>query len=111
MLELQRKYSYSVGDQADLVFGENLESNPKAVVTWTTPQGESFKNSNGRYTVNSGPENVQLSISALSAKDNGTWTATVEVLSTETFKNCSDQNSSLRKMEIEVQLIIVGKYS
>ena len=113
MSEVQTKYSFSKGEQADLVIGENLESNPKSVVTWTSPQGITFKESNGRYIVSGGPEKVQLSISNVSERDNGTWTVTVEVLSTETFKNCSDQNSSSRKKEFLflIQLIIVGKSS
>ena len=108
-MEVQTKYSFSKGDQADLIFGENLESNPEAVVTWTTPQGVTLRNSNGRYTMSSGPEKVKLSISDVSEKDNGTWTATVEVLSTETFENCSGQESLSKKKEFHIQLIIVGK--
>ena len=111
MSEVQTKYSFSKGEQADLVIGKNLKSNPKAVVTWTTPQSVTLKNSNGRYTMSSGPEKVQLSISDVNESDNGTWTVTVEVLSTETFKNCSGQNSSSRKKEFLIQLIIVGKSS
>ena len=110
---LQTKYLFSGGDQlsaAELVIGENLESNPEAVVTWTTPQGETFKESNGRYTMSSGPEKVQLSISGVSERDNGTWTVAVEVLSTETFKYCLDQKSSSRKKEYHIQVIVVGKY-
>ena len=113
MLEVETKYLFSGGDQADLVIGENLKSNPEAVVTWTTPQGETFKESNGRYhnTMSSGPDKVQLSISDVSERDNGTWTVTVEVLSTGTFKNCSDQNSSSRKKKFHIQVIVVGKCS
>ena len=113
MSEVETKYLFSGGDQADLVIGENLESNPEAVVTWTTPQGETFKESNGRYIMSSGPEKVQLStrISDVSERDNGTWTVTVEVLSTETFQNCSNQNSSSRRKEFCIQVIVVGKYS
>ena len=110
--EVRTKYSFSKGDHVDLVFGESLGSNPKAVVTWTTPQGVTFNKSNERYKVNSRPEKVQLSISDVSESDNGTWTVTLEVLSTETFKNCSDQNSSSRKKEFLIlQLIVVGKSS
>ena len=111
MSEVETKYLFSGGDKADLVIGENLESNREAVVTWTTPRGVTFKNSNGQYTINSGPEKVQLSISNVSERDNGTWTVTVEVLSTGTFKNCSDQNSSSRKKEYRIQVIVVGKCS
>ena len=110
-LELQTKYSFSKSEQADLIIGKNLESNPEAVVTWTTPQGVTLKNSNGRYTMSSGPEKVQLSISDVSERDNGTWTVTAEVLSTETFQNCSDQNSSSKRKEFHIQLIVVGKCS
>ena len=111
MSEVETKYLFSGGDQADLVIGENLKSNPEAVVTWTTPQAVTLKNSNGRYTMSSGPEKVQLSISGVSEKDNGTWRVTVEVLSTETFKNCSDQNSSSRRKEFHIQVIVLGKSS
>ena len=111
MSEVETKYLFSGGDKAELVIGENLESNPEAVVTWTTPQGVTFKESNGRYTISSGPEKVQLSISGVSERDNGTWTVTVEVLSTEIFKNCSNQNSLSKKMEFFMQLIVVGKSS
>ena len=111
MSEVGKKYLFSGGDQADLVFGENLESNPEAVATWITPQGVTLKNSNGRYIMSNGPDKVQLSISGVSERDNGTWTVTVEVLSTETFKNCSDQNSSSRKKEYHVKVIVVGKCS
>ena len=111
MSEVRTKYSFSKGEQADLIIGENLKSNPKAIVTWTSPRGVTFKESNGWYTMSNGPEKVQLSISEVSERDNGTWTVTVEVLSTEAFKNCSDQNSSSRKKEILIQLIVVGKSS
>ena len=111
MSQLQTKYSSFKGDETDLVIGENLKSNPEAVVTWTTPQGVTFKYSNGRYTMSSEPEKVQLSISGVNEKDNGTWTVTVDVLSTETFKNCSGQSNSSRKKELLIQLIVVGKSS
>ena len=109
--EVRTKYSFSKGEQVELIIGKNLESNPEAVVTWTTPQGETLKHSNGHYIVSSGPDEVQLSIFGVSERDNGTWTVTVEVLSTETFKNCSDQNSSSRKKVFLIQLIVVGKSS
>ena len=109
MSEVTTNYSFFKGERGDVVLGENDKSNPEAVVTWTTPQNVTMKNSTGRYTINSGPDKVQLSIFNVSERDNGTWTVTVEVMSTETFKNCSDQNSLSRKKDFLIQVIVVGK--
>ena len=92
-----------------LVCGYNLESNPQAVITWTNPQGRSITNSD-RYSMNNGPEVVQLSIANVSKNDHGTWSCTMEVSSSEAHDCHPDQERPSRRKDYEVLLIVVSKF-
>lgn len=66
------------GDPVSLVCGYNLHSNPSATITWTNPQGKSVT-SGDTYTLDNGPEVVQLNITNTSRSDCGKWACTVKV--------------------------------
>ena len=65
------------GEAVSLVCGYNLDSYPEASVTWTDPSGRKMLQNNDRYTLDSGPEVVQLNISEASQSDSGVWTCSV----------------------------------
>ena len=111
MDELEGEFTYYIplGDEAELVCGKNLESNPQAKVTWTRPDGITVTDSGEEYSVISGPEKVGLSIMNVRKTDNGTWRCTVDVSSDEGYENCHDPTKLIRRVERSIQVIVVGK--
>ena len=92
----KQKYVLS-GEATSLVCGYNLESNPEAVVTWTDPNGRQLLQSDGRYTLDAGPEIVRLNISEASEADNGSWSCSVA------------GGSSSTSIKFNVSLEVLGK--
>lgn len=76
-----RQYA-TVGDHVSLICGYNLKSNPFTNVTWSNPSEERVLNS-GRYTMDDGPEVVQLNISDVTKSDSGTWRCSMQMLEEE----------------------------
>ena len=64
-------------------------------MTWTNPQGERVLNSE-RYTMDDGPEVVQLNISNVTKNDNGMWRCSMQML---------DMNQNFN---IDINLSVLG---
>lgn len=60
-----------------LICGFQLCSNPLATTVWTHPNGRHINMSHNRYTLDSGPDVLQLNISNASEADKGMWICTV----------------------------------
>ena len=84
-----------------LICGYNLDSNPKAAITWTDPQWKPVKASN-LIILDDGPMVVRLNISNASNSDNGTWTCTVE-------QDC-EAITHIGSRSFSTELIVVGKF-
>lgn len=67
------------GDPVSLICGYNLKSNPPSSVTWSNPRGERVLNSE-KYSMDDGPEVVQLNISNVTESDGGTWKCSLQIL-------------------------------
>lgn len=63
------------------------------------------------YSMNNGPEKVQLSIANVSESDNGTWRCTMEVSSSRAYDCNPDQEKPFRRKDSEIQLIVVSKFA
>ncbi len=55
-----------------IICGYNLKSHPSATISWTDPRGKEVTNSE-RYTLDDGPNVIQLNISNVTESDNGMW--------------------------------------
>lgn len=99
MSEGPREYYALLGDSVTLICGYNLDSNPKAVITWIDPLQKPVAN-NSNYQQHDGPELVQLSISRVSKSHSGAWKCNISVASG--VKLIGNQSYS-------IQLNVVGK--
>ena len=75
------QYYVLLGNNISLVCGTDLDSNPPATVTWTSPDDSRIIMDNARYDVENGPDIVRLNISHTSLADAGMWTCDIRVLS------------------------------
>ena len=99
-----------------LICGYNLESNPKATISWTDPRGNPVTISDN-YTQDNGPEVVQLNITRVNKSDNGTWGCSMEVLGFCSHV-CTDgklldcgQDKVVRRRNLKITLTVVGELS
>ena len=71
-----------LGDTSlSLVCGTSLDSNPKATVTWTAPDGTAIVVENARYRLDNGPNIVRLNFTQVFSDDIGVWGCHVTVRS------------------------------
>lgn len=89
-----------------LICGYELESNPPATISWTSPNPnlEVVVNSES-FRMNNGTEEISLTIANVSADDNGTWTCTVEVPRNQP-SNCSFEQATVKR---HMNLTVVSK--
>ena len=95
-----REYYVLLGDSVTLICGYNLDSNPKAVITWIDPLQKPVAN-NSNYQQHNGPELVQLNIPRVGKSHSGTWKCNISV--TSGAKLIGNQSYS-------IQLNVVGKH-
>ena len=105
ILEGPRKH-HVLGDPVSLICGYNLDSNPPAAITWSNPQGI-LVTSSKKYTLDNGPEVVQLNISSVSESDSGTWKCSIKVQDSDIY----NQNGMILigNKSYEILLSLVGK--
>ena len=106
MTEGPGEYSVLEGEDIELICGENLDSDPEATVTWTSPWGEEIKSSGG--ICNS--SNVTLRIENVTSHHNGKWTCTIKIEGSGTTKDCPDPDKSKRTLNIYRYLIVNGRF-
>ena len=71
-----------LGDNASLVCGTGLDSNPQATITWTAPDRTTIvDNINARYDKENGPTFVRLNFTNATKSDSGVWRCEVIVMS------------------------------
>ena len=99
-----------------LICGYNLDSNPKAAITWMDPQWKPVKASN-LIILDDGPMVVRLNISNASNSDNGTWTCTVDVnaecvhkVVDGKLKQDCEAITHIGSRSFSTELIVVGKF-
>jgi hypothetical protein len=102
-----------LGDNASLVCGRGLDSNPQATITWTDPDGTTIVD-NSRYDLDNGPEVIQLNITNTVLSDAGIWRCDV-VVTSEAHKldgrRLTPQNTVIGSINATIQLTVIGEYS
>ena len=114
MVKATEKESYVLlGHPVVMVCGHGLDSNPRAAITWTNPQGEVVPANSDGYIMNNGPAVVQLNITRVEKSDKGKWMCKVEVTSecdSSVSSECSG-NIYTKSLTVELVLVIVGKHN
>ena len=112
MTEATEKNSYVLlGHPVVVVCGYRLESNPRAEITWTNPQGEVVTTDSDRYVMDNGPTVIQLNITRAETSDNGKWKCHVRVTGecdSSVSTECSG-NVYSKSVMVELDLTVVGK--
>ena len=101
------------GDSVSLICGYNLNSNPPAVISWTSPHGDAVKSSR-KYSMDNGPGIVRLNISGVTESLGGEWTCRVEVFDSDVFKVeegrlTQDNNTAVGQQTFATNLHVLGK--
>ena len=103
-----------LGDNASLVCGTRLDSNPQATITWTAPNGTTIVN-NDRFNIENGPDIVRLNLSHTLLSDARMWRCDIRTESEQYIVN----NGRLVPTNItvigepiqhDIELIIIGQY-
>ena len=106
------------GDPVSLICGYNLDSNPRANITWMNPQNQPV-NTGGSFVLDDGPMVVQLNISSASSGDSGTWICRVDVIAecvhkvigSSKFKQDCQAITHIGGKNISIELVIAGKFN
>ena len=99
-----------LGGTVSLLCGDQLRSRPDANAMWLDPTGVQVTGS--AYTPIIDSTGVQLNLSDVEMKDNGTWTCNVTVVGTNVNDPTSNQvfpTLPIGAIENEIELIILGK--
>ena len=106
------------GDSTLLLCGTNLQSNPPASLKWRTPEGTIIKPRDHimGYSVEDGPEYVNVNISSVSESDEGLWSCEISVMDNDAYQRDVDVNdksmnngSESNTITYEIHLIVLCK--
>ena len=75
------------GDDAVIVCGQDLASNPPPIIEWVDNLGNTLDMSSGRVTLDSGPLSVSLNLSEVTTSDAGNWTCGIHVQNVQTVQH------------------------
>ena len=111
MDEGPKTHSVLEGDPVFLICGHDLDSYPQPNISWTRQPDRQENLNDERYFRTDGPEIVGMNITSVGMSDNGTWTCTVDVMSSEKYvEGCSpNQENPSRRKEYDILLIVVSK--
>ena len=103
-----------LNDPLSLVCGYGLDSNPDAMVTWTTPD-QTIITSYARYNLEGGPGIVQLNFTHTILSDNGIWRCEVEVMSEQYVPSGGrlvrlDPEIIGEVVTVDIQLTVISEY-
>ena len=106
------------GDPVSLICGYNLDSNPRANITWMNPKKRPV-NTGGSFVLDDDPKVVRLNISSASSSDNGTWICRVDINAKCVHKvvenNKLEQDcqaiTHIGGKNISIELVVVGKFN
>lgn len=117
LLSVLHNISYALlNDGLSLICGTELDSNPRANITWTAPDGTTVMN-DSQYYLENGPGIVRLSIANTSLYDSGMWQCeiTVEserhIVNNGKLLNISDPVLIGTPIQRELQVVIIGLQS
>ena len=108
------QYYALLNDSLSLICGTGLDSNPRANITWTAPDGTTVM-SDSRYHLENGPDTVRLNIANTSLYDSGMWQCEITVESEQhivnngKLLNISDPMLIGAPINRKLQVVIIGK--
>ena len=114
MSEVTEKKSYVLlGHPAAMVCGYRLDSNPRAEITWTNPQGEVVSTNSDAYVMDNGPTVVQLNITRAEMSDYGKWQCKVGITNEcdASYSSECSYNVYSKSVVVELDLTVVGEYN
>lgn len=85
-----------LGDEAELLCGRDLRSNPPATVRWSDSEGNIVDPDSRRASFVNGPTSISLLVRNLTEKDAGNWTCEISV-------------EGVRTVLVSITLIVVGE--
>ena len=111
------RYVILQNDSVSLTCGYDLDSNPRADITWRYPNGSKVSSSDDRIEMVYEQGVVQLRISDVNLSDNGSWACIVEVNRTcvndevlgGSRGSVCDDIAAISRIEREIELVVVGK--
>ena len=85
-----------LGDQAELVCGRDLRSNPPASVLWSDSEDNTVDFGSTRTSFVNSPASVSLLVQNLTERDAGFWTCQISV-------------EGVRTVVVPITLIVIGE--
>ena len=106
------QYYVLLGDSVSLVCGTGLDSNPKATITWTAPDGSTVMDDAG-FNLGNGSDIVRLNLSRTLLSDAGIWRCDIRTESDQYIVNDgilvqTNTTTIGAPIQRDVELIIIG---